>query len=70
MASMFDKKLMRSCAWCSYGKSSDYTDEVFCTKRGVTSKNDYCRRYKYDPLKRTPQRIRPADGYSPEDFKL
>lgn len=70
MASIFNKKIPHSCAWCIHGKPSDYTDEVFCSKRGMTNKNDSCHSYKYDPLKRNPVKARPADGYSAEDFKL
>ena len=70
MASVFNKKLPRACAWCVYGKPSDYSDEVFCSKNGITNKTDCCRKYSYDPLKRVPAKNRPADGYKPEDFEL
>ncbi len=70
MASFFNKNVLPSCAWCVFGKPSEHTNEVFCTKRGFTYKNEHCRSYKYDPLKRTPVRSHPADGYNPEDFKL
>lgn len=69
-APLFNKNTPRACAWCLHGKSSDYTDEIFCIKRGITNKNDSCRHYKYDVLKRTPKKTKPAGEYSAEDFKL
>ena len=43
---------------------------AICKKHGVTDKRDYCRSYKYDPLKRVPQTVKISDNYSDEDFKL
>lgn len=67
---LFNDDIKKSCVWCAYGKSSEYTSEVFCKKRGVTSAEDYCRKYKYDPLKRTPQAQKITDNYSESDFSL
>ncbi len=67
---LFNKKLTKSCAWCIHGKTSDYCDDIFCKKHGVTTRVDACRHYKYDPLKRTPNRVKPSKDYSAEDFTL
>ena len=65
----FNKKLTKSCFWCMHGKKSEFSEEVFCKKHGVTTKLDACRHYKYDPLKRTPNKINtPSGNYSDEDF--
>lgn len=69
-APLFNKNIPHSCAWCKFGKKSEYNDDILCIKKGITSTFDSCRHYKYDALKRTPQKQKPADGYSPEDFKL
>lgn len=66
----FNKNLQKSCAYCIYGKTLSYTGETVCKKRGVMSEHDYCRSYKYDPLKQIPQTPKIADNYSEEDFKL
>ena len=66
----FNKDLPKSCAYCIHGKVLEYTNEVICKKRGVMPERDYCRSYKYDPLKRTPQKPKLSDNYSQEDFKL
>ena len=68
--SLLNKNISPACEYCIHGRPSEYTDEVFCPKRGVTKKNDACRKYKYDVLKRTPRRITPAGEFKPEDFEL
>ena len=70
MKSLFNKKIPASCSWCIHSNKSLFTDDIFCIKHGVLNKHDACRKYKYDPLKRTPKKIKPSDGYSPDDFKL
>ena len=66
----FSNKLQKSCLWCIHGKKSEYSDEIFCKKHGVTTRADVCHHYKYDPLKRTPQRIKPAGEFTKDDFSL
>ena len=66
----FNKKLQKSCMWCVHVRKSEYSDDVFCKKHGVTTRADSCRRYKYDPLKRTPQKQVSGGDYKPEDFEL
>lgn len=68
--SIFNKKISPACCYCVHGKTSEYTDEIFCLKKGITEKNDSCRHYKYDVFKREPQKPTIADGYNPDDFKL
>lgn len=67
---VFSKKLPRRCEYCIHGMASEFSDEILCLKRGITHAGDSCRRYKYDPLKRQPQRQKLADNYSPEDFSI
>ena len=66
----FSKDIRKACLWCIHGRKSEYTDEVFCVKRGITSAEDYCRKYKYDPLKRTPEVQTIDKDYKAEDFSL
>lgn len=70
MSAMFNKKLPHFCRYCAFGKGSLFTGEILCKKHGVTSANDSCRHYKYDPLRRIPERVKIADDYNPEDFSL
>ncbi len=66
----FNKKLQKSCAYCVHSIALEFSDEIACKKRGVMPSRDYCHSYKYDPLKRVPQKAKISDNYSPEDFKL
>ena len=70
MSDVFNKELPCSCKYCVFGKDSLFSGEVLCKKRGVTSPTDYCRHYKYDPLRRVPEKVKIADGYNSEDFLL
>ena len=66
----FNKNLQKSCAYCVHGAVIEFSNQTVCKKHGVTDKRDYCRSYKYDPLKRIPQNVKLSDNYNPEDFKL
>lgn len=70
MEKAFNKSLPKSCEYCVHGSRSSYTKEILCRKRGITELRDSCRHYKYDPLKREPKKVKLADNYSPDDFKL
>lgn len=60
----------KCCANCQYSIEADEKFTVFCCFRGNTGINDSCKKFKYDVLKRKPQRIKPSGNYSPEDFSL
>lgn len=66
----FDKNIKKSCVCCAYGRKSEYTDEVFCNKHGVTTVNDCCRKFEYDPLKRIPERQSISADFSADDFLI
>ena len=66
----FNKNTKKACLWCEFGRTTQYSDDVFCTFKGVKNGFDCCRKYKYDPLKRRPESSTPSDNYSPDDFKL
>lgn len=66
----FDKNLQKSCVYCVHSTKLEFSNETICKKRGVMPAREYCRKYKYDPLKRIPEKIKISDNYSAEDFKL
>ncbi|MBE6781465.1 MAG: hypothetical protein E7540_01905 [Ruminococcaceae bacterium] len=66
----FEKKRSKYCTYCVYAKPLEYTDEVFCIKKGFVDKFSKCLKYKYDPLKRKPEAKNLTSKYSAEDFKL
>ena len=67
---LFNKKLPHYCEYCLFGNCSQFSNEVICVKRGVTERNDSCRHYKYDPLKREPKKIKISNNFEAEDFSL
>ncbi len=68
---LFRKELPRSCSYCVWGTATE-KDAVLCPKKGFKTAGDSCRKYVYDPSKRTPARPKPLDfsKYNEEDFKL
>ena len=68
---LFDRNIPPACSYCFFGKAMS-DSEVACKKRGIMSPEGFCRRFKYDPLKREPIRIRYINNseYSKEDFEL
>lgn len=70
MASVFNKKLAHACKYCRYATSLNFTDEVICKKKGISDPNGCCRHYKYDPLKRQPERIILKSDFSKDDFQI
>ena len=70
MSKLFDKKIPHACSYCIYSAPLSFGTEVMCRLRGITSKDDSCRRYKYDPLKRTPQKVSINTDFNENDFKI
>lgn len=66
----FSKKTEKYCQYCVHGKYLEYTDEVFCAKKGFVNKFSKCIKYKYDPIKRMPIKARPNSSFKKEDFEL
>ncbi|HCH28895.1 MAG TPA: hypothetical protein DEW35_05245 [Ruminococcaceae bacterium] len=66
----YNKKENRRCSCCRYGTVSEFIDEVFCRKKGLTDKNDCCIHFKYDVLKRVPGSQTPKNDFKPSDFKI
>lgn len=66
----FNKKLQKRCEYCVFGNLLENSNDVACKKKGITAKDDRCRHYKYDPLKRKPASLKISDNYKPEDFEI
>lgn len=65
-----EKNYSKKCVNCAYGTLTDDKSNVLCEKKGVKEPDDFCRKYKYDPLKRVPQKITLRSDYTAEDFML
>lgn len=52
---LFTKKIEARCDYCERGTPLG-ENKVLCIKKGVMSPDSSCRKFRYDPLKRTPPR--------------
>lgn len=68
---LFQKDIDPRCAYCKRGASLG-EDRVMCMKKGIVTPEYHCRHFKYDPLKRIPQKPISADfsRLSEDDFRL
>ena len=71
MSMLFRKKIEPDCAYCLYGTKLD-EDHILCAKKGMKCAGDKCRKFKYDPTKRIPQKEKALDfsKYDDQDFSL
>lgn len=68
---LFRKKIERSCSYCQYGAYLE-NGKILCAKKGCKTVDDSCRRFKYDPCKRIPPKVKALDFsiYDHEDYSL
>ncbi len=50
---LFEKNMEPRCAYCHHGTTLE-DGQVMCVKKGIMAAAGSCRRFRYDPLKRTP----------------
>ncbi|MEE0946080.1 MAG: hypothetical protein U0M42_04530 [Acutalibacteraceae bacterium] len=70
MASVFNKKIKPACKYCRFSVGLNFTKEVICKKKGIAEPDSFCRHYKYDPLKRQPDKIKLNGEFSKQDFEI
>jgi len=68
---LFRKKITRSCIYCQHGTAME-KDQILCSKRGVVSAFYSCRKFRYNPCKRVPVKMKALDlqKYKDIDFSL
>ena len=68
---LFRKKIEKACAYCTYGTVLE-DGQVLCSKKGVRTVDDKCMRFRYDPCKRIPLKMKSLDfeKYQDTDFTL
>lgn len=68
---LFRKKIERSCGYCVHGANIG-EDQILCVKKGLRTPDDSCRKFKYEPCKRIPVKVKAMDfsKYDNEDFSL
>lgn len=65
---VYNKNIERCCGHCANAQISAALKLVFCKFKGPVSEGDVCRKFAYDPLKRTPKAIAPLPEFSEDDF--
>ncbi len=67
----FSKKVDKYCKNCRFGSYFEFSDQVFCIKKGIVDKFNKCAHFKYDPLKRVPDTVSSLpQEFKKEDFML
>lgn len=64
------KDISPKCAYCKNGKPTPDGKSVFCIYCGIPDSEYCCKKYKYDPLKREPQKPAALAEFTADDFKL
>ncbi len=68
---LFRKNVDRCCSYCQYATKAD-EENITCSKAGTVSADHCCWRFRYDPCKRTPPKMKAlnTDKYNDTDFSL
>lgn len=68
---LFRKKMERSCSYCAYGARLE-DGAIICSKKGMRSEENSCRRFRYNPCKRMPFKAKAMDfsKFKDSDFSL
>ena len=65
---LFGNNIEPKCEYCCFGRVKD--DGTILCYSGSTPQEGGCKKFKYDPLKREPNKLPPLQKSSPEDFML
>ena len=68
--SILSGDISTKCIYCETGVISADGSAVLCTKKGVMQPDSYCKKFRYDPLKRTPDTLKLRSDFSADDFSL
>lgn len=67
---LFRKDIEPRCEYCRHGTALG-REEIGCVKLGITSPGGNCPKFRYDPVKREPERRAIDSGrFTREDFEL
>lgn len=68
---LFRKHIEPRCAYCAHSAPAE-PGTVICRRKGIREETAHCRRFRYDPLRRTPPRPKLPDfeKYDNRDFSL
>ena len=68
---LFRKDIEPHCSYCRYSAPAE-PGMVICRKKGIIPESEGCRRFRYDPLRRTPPKPVRMDfsRYDARDYSL
>ncbi len=68
---LFRKKIPRSCSYCQFATALE-NECLLCSKKGTVSQDHSCRKFRYDPCRRIPPKMKALDfsKYDQDDFSL
>ncbi len=67
---MFNFDITPACEYCLNGKKKKPTSPLLCSYKGVVSPYSRCKKFQYDPSKRTPKRTEKLKIHDPSEFLL
>lgn len=67
---LYGNNIQPSCEYCEHGKQSSDGKAVLCPHKGVMPLYHHCRKFLYDPLKRTPSKLPELGHFAPEEFSI
>ena len=67
---LFSDNISPACEYCLHGRMTADKQSVLCVKHGVMMLSSSCKKFKYDPLKRTPNRQPKLGTFKNEDFMI
>lgn len=68
--SVLSASVSPKCCYCETGMLTEDGKTVLCTKKGIMQPDSFCKKFKYDPLKRVPETLKLQSGFTQEDFRL
>ena len=70
MGRFFRKDIQPRCEYCTHGRQGPDKTVILCKHSGILSPDDQCRKFTYDPLRRTPRVMPDLPDFSDEDFSV
>ncbi|MBR3868122.1 MAG: hypothetical protein IKM66_02285 [Clostridia bacterium] len=64
------KNVSPKCIYCETGIVTNDGKTILCKRKGVMQPDSFCRKFRYDPLKRVPDTVKLQTDFSEEDFAL
>lgn len=65
-----EKNISPECRNCTFGTVMPGEEMILCKKTGIRRPDSLCKKFKYDPLNRVPQKDPEFMDFTEDDFKL